>query len=53
MRAQVHIFGIRPSPVIANCGLRYATDVADVTDMENKDFIQNRMYVDDGLKAVD
>ena len=53
MRAKVHIFGNRPSPAIANFGLRYATDVADVTDMKGKDFIQNSMYVDDGLKAVD
>ena len=45
-RARVHIFGNKPSPSVANFGLKYA--VKDAAP-EAREFIFDHVYVDDGL----
>lgn len=48
-RALVHIFGNKPSPAVANYGLKYVTELSAETNPEAKVFIFNHVYVDDGL----
>ena len=49
-RGCVHLFGNRPSPAIAQCGLRYAVDRnSDLSLTSSKSFISDNFYVDDGL----
>ena len=54
-RAKVHIFGNKPSPAIANHGLRcainYETD-DDCTEL-SKSFVLRNIYVDDALAAFE
>lgn len=45
-----HVFGNRPSPAVANCGLRKAVDNADE---DVKRFINRNFYVDDGLVSCE
>lgn len=53
-RAKSHIFGSTSSPAIANFGLRFTTKHPDADDHpEAKRFIQENVYVDDGLGAAD
>ena len=52
MRAKVHIFGNKPSPAIANYGLRTAAARSPHL-VKGKDMIENNTYVDDSFKAVD
>ena len=53
-RARVHIFGNRPSPAIANYGLRYTTSCDNVaTSTLAKNFINTNFYVDDALGSCD
>ena len=53
MRAKVHIFGNKPSPAIANHGLRSTAMLSNLSNCEDgKKFIQQNFYVDDGLAAV-
>ena len=50
----VHIFGNKPSPAIANFGLRYITLHADETISDAVvNFIREHFYVDDALYSVD
>ena len=52
-RALVHIFGNRPSPSIANFGLRHATKLDNAYQYpEAQSFICNNIYVDDGLGSA-
>ena len=49
-RALVHIFGNKPSPAIANFGLKYAADHPNDPNLSKaREFIYNNFYVDDGL----
>ena len=50
-RARVHIFGNKPSPAIANFGLKYA--IMSESDSRIKQFIYDNVYVDDGLCSTD
>lgn len=47
-RARVHIFGNKPSPSVANFGLKYAVNL-EPEAIEARKFIHENVYVDDGL----
>ena len=53
-RANVHVFGNRSSPAIANFGLKYATKNLDDPKLcMAAEFINKNFYVDDGLGSAD
>ena len=52
MRATVHIFGNKPSPAVANHGLRAAASLAEGCE-RGKKLVNENMYVDDALAAFD
>ncbi|XP_033726768.1 uncharacterized protein LOC117316337 [Pecten maximus] len=49
-RMRKHVFGNRPSPAVANFGLRKV--VEDASD-DIREFVQRNFYVDDGLTSCD
>ena len=53
-RACVHVFGNKPSPSIANHGLRYAAVNSPVECSSGaQEFIENQFYVDDAWGTAD
>ena len=52
-RARVHIFGNKPSPSIANFGLKYVMMLPSAEQYpEARSFVYDSVYVDDGLNGV-
>ena len=52
MRATVHVFGNKPSPAVANHGLRTAAALTEGCERGRK-LVNENMYVDDVLAAFD